>query len=164
MLLPKLRIYPNVVSTGTAGAVIELDTPIAFASVGHVVGHRHASIVLYGNDALQNDRGGPRSVGVALYVPPIRHGRGRQASGAGRQVRQGGVRPQKRAPDYQLIAAWSGFLLFIGAGAFAPGMAIHNETLAAQHPPHPEPVYYCATGVEMPLFEPCKEMKGQRDI
>jgi hypothetical protein len=61
----------------------------------------------------------------------------------------------------QLIAAWSGFLLFIGAGAFAPGMAIHNETLAAQHPPHPEPVYYCATGVEMPLFEPCKEMKGQ---
>jgi hypothetical protein len=23
----------------------------------------------------------------------------------------------------------------------------------------PEPIYYCATGVEMPAFEPCKEMK-----
>jgi hypothetical protein len=43
-------------------------------------------------------------------------------------------------------------------------MAIHNETLAAQRPPQPEPIYYCATGDEMPLFEPCKEMKGQRDI
>jgi hypothetical protein len=31
-------------------------------------------------------------------------------------------------------------------------------------PPHPEPIYYCATGDEMPLFEPCKEMKGQRDV
>jgi hypothetical protein len=31
-------------------------------------------------------------------------------------------------------------------------------------PPHPEPIYYCATGAEMPAFEPRKEMKGQRDI
>jgi len=33
-------------------------------------------------------------------------------------------------------------------------MAIHNETLAAQRPPHPEPIYYCATGEEMPAFLP----------
>jgi hypothetical protein len=52
----------------------------------------------------------------------------------------------------------------IGAGAFALGMAIHSGTLAAQRPPHPEPIYYCTTGDEMPLFEPCKEMKGQRNI
>jgi hypothetical protein len=74
------------------------------------------------------------------------------------------MRPQERATDYQVVAAWSAFLLFIGAGAFALGMAIHNETLAAERPPHPEPIYYCATGVEVPTFEPCKEMKGQRDI
>jgi hypothetical protein len=43
-------------------------------------------------------------------------------------------------------------------------MAIHNETLGAQRPPHPEPIYYCATGDETPLYEPCKEMKDQRDI
>jgi hypothetical protein len=40
----------------------------------------------------------------------------------------------------------------------------HSETLAAQRPPQPEPIYYCATGVEFPAFEPCKDMKGQRDI
>jgi hypothetical protein len=57
-----------------------------------------------------------------------------------------------------------GFLLFLGAGAFAIGMAIHNETLAAQQPPRPEPIYYCATGVETPMFEPCKEMKAERNI
>jgi hypothetical protein len=55
-------------------------------------------------------------------------------------------------------------MLFIGAGAFAVGMAIHNETLAAQRPPHPEQIYYCATGEEMPLYEPCRDRKDQRDI
>jgi hypothetical protein len=30
--------------------------------------------------------------------------------------------------------------MFIGAGAFALGMAIHNETQAAQRPPHPESI------------------------
>jgi hypothetical protein len=28
----------------------------------------------------------------------------------------------------------------------------------------PEPIYYCATGAEMPLYEPCKDRKDQRDI
>ena len=50
---------------------------------------------------------------------------------------------RERAPDYQLVAAWAGFLLFIGAGAFALDTAIHNETLAAQHPPQPELIYRC---------------------
>jgi hypothetical protein len=93
-----------------------------------------------------------------------RHGRGRQTPGAGRHVRQGGVRPQERAPDYRVVAAWSGFLLFIGAGAFAVGRAIHNETLAAQHASRPESIYYCATGEDLPLYEPCKDRKDQRDI
>jgi hypothetical protein len=116
------------------------------------------------NDGLQKYRGGSGSNGVAVYVPSIRDGGSGQASGAGRQIRQGGVRPQKRAPDYPVVAAWAGFLLFIGGGAFAIGMAIHNEAIAQQRPPRPEPVYYCATGVEMPMFEPCKEMKDQRNI
>jgi hypothetical protein len=33
------------------------------------------------------------------------------------------------------VAAWSGFLLFIGAGAFAVCMAIHNEALASHRVP-----------------------------
>jgi hypothetical protein len=43
-------------------------------------------------------------------------------------------------------------------------MAIHNETLAAQRPPHPEPIYCCATGDEIPLYEPRKDRKDQRNI
>jgi hypothetical protein len=31
--------------------------------------HSFGSVVLYGNDGLQNDRGVPRPVGVAFYVP-----------------------------------------------------------------------------------------------
>jgi hypothetical protein len=116
------------------------------------------------DDRLQKYRRGPRSNGLAFYVPPIRHGGSGQTSGTGGQVRQGGVRPQKRAPDYRVVAVWSGFLLFIGAGAFALGMGIHNETLAQQHAPRPESIYYCATGVEMPPFDPCKDRKDQRDI
>jgi hypothetical protein len=58
-------------------------------------------------------------------VPPIRDAGSGQASGAGRQLRQGAVRPPERAPNYRVVAAWSGFLLFIRAGAFAFGMAIH---------------------------------------
>jgi hypothetical protein len=38
-------------------------------------------------------------------------------------------------------------------------MAFHNEAIAQQHAPRPEPLYYCATGVEMPAFEPCKDVK-----
>jgi hypothetical protein len=72
--------------------------------------------------------------------------------------------PRERAPDYPVVAAWAGFLLFIGAGAFALGMAIHNEAHAKPPAPRPEPIYYCATGEEIPLYEPCKERKDQRDI
>jgi hypothetical protein len=74
------------------------------------------------------------------------------------------VRPQERAPNCQLVAAWPGFLLFIGAGAFVIGIAIHNEATAKQPAPRLEPIYYCATGEEMPLYEPCKDRKDQRDI
>jgi hypothetical protein len=105
-----------------------------------------------------------RPVRAAFYVPYLRHGRGRQAYGARGQVSQGGVRPQERAPDCQLVAAWSAFLLFIGAGAFAVGMAIHSEATAKPPAPRPEPIYYCATGEEMPLYEPCRDRKDQRDI
>ena len=87
------------------------------------------------NDGLQTNRGVFRSNGVAFHVFDIPHGRGAQAYSARGQVRQGGVRPQERAPNYQLVAAWSAFLIFLGAGAFAVGMAIHNETLAAPAAP-----------------------------
>ena len=71
---------------------------------------------------------------------------------------------QDRSPDYRAVAAWSAFLLFIGAGAFVVGMAIHNEAHAKPPAPRPEPIYYCATGEEIPLYEPCKEQKGERNI
>src|ERR1700751_1483438 len=109
------------------------------------------------NDGLQEYRGGPRSIRAAFYVPEIRTGRGGQASGARGQVRQGAMRAQERAPDYRVVAAWSGFLIFIGAAAFVMGRAIHNEAPARPPPPRPEPIYYCGTGEEIPLYEPCKE-------
>jgi hypothetical protein len=68
------------------------------------------------------------------FMPAIRDGGSRQTSRARRQVPQGGVRPQERAPDYLVVAAWSALLIFIGAGAFVIGMAIHNETLARHGP------------------------------
>jgi len=37
-------------------------------------------------------------------------------------------------------------------------MAIHNESFAQQRPP------YRATSEEMPLYEPYKDRKDQRDI
>ena len=55
-------------------------------------------------------------------------------------------------------------MLFIGAGAFVLGMAIHNEATAKPHAPTPEPIYYCATGAELPAFEPCKDRKDERNI
>jgi hypothetical protein len=57
------------------------------------------------NDGLQKYRGGSRSNGVAFDVPPIRDAGSGQASGAGRQVRQGAVRPPERAPNYRVVAA-----------------------------------------------------------
>jgi hypothetical protein len=56
------------------------------------------------------------------------------------------MRAQERAPNYPVIAAWSAFLLFIGAGAFVVGMAIHNEATAKPLAPRPASIYYCATG------------------
>ena len=79
-------------------------------------------------------------------------------------IRQGGVRPQEDAPNYRVVAAWSAFLIFIGAGAFVIGLAIHNEATAKPPAPRPESIYYCATGEEIPLYEPCKDRKDQRDI
>src|SRR5215467_6202706 len=90
------------------------------------------------NDGLEADRGVSRPVRAAFCVPYIRHGRGRQTSVARWRVRQGGVRTRERAQDYPIVAAWPGFLLSIGAGACALGIAIHNKTPAAQkHPPRP---------------------------
>ena len=74
------------------------------------------------------------------------------------------MRAQARAPDYRVVAAWSAFLVLISAGAFAIGMAFHNEAIAQHKPPAPEPIYYCATGAELPAFEPCKDRKDERDI
>jgi hypothetical protein len=64
------------------------------------------------------------------------------------------------------VAAWSGFLLFIGAGAFAVCMAIHKGALASHRVPQAREssIYYCASGAVFPAFEPCDEMKGLRDI
>jgi hypothetical protein len=74
------------------------------------------------------------------------------------------MRAQERAANYRVVAAWSAFLILIGAGAFVVGIAIHNEATAKPHAPRPEPIYYCATGEEMPLYEPCRDRKDQRDI
>ena len=118
------------------------------------------------NDGLQTNRGVFRSNGVAFHVFDIRHGRGGQAYSARRQVRQGGMRPQEGAPNYRVVAAWAGFMLFIGAGAFAIGMTIRNEAHANHLVPQAREssIYYCATGEEMPLYEPCRDRKDQRDI
>jgi hypothetical protein len=122
------------------------------------------SFMLERNDGLQMDGRGAGSHGVAVYVPEIRPRGSGQASGACGQVREGAGRPQERAPDYRVVAAWSAFLIFIGAGAFVLGMAIHNEATAKAPAPPPEPIYYCATGVEMPAFERCRDRKDQRNI
>jgi hypothetical protein len=126
--------------------------------------HSVDTFMLDRNDGLKTDCRGFRSSGLAVHVPELRHGRGSHTPGAKRQVRQGGVRPQERAPNYPITLAWSGLLILIGAGAWCVGMAIHNEALAKQQTSRPEPIYYCATGVEMPAFEPGKEMKSLRDI
>ena len=125
--------------------------------------HSIDSFMLDRNDGLQTGRGVARSMGVAFNAPPMRYIRGSQAPGGRRQVRQRRVSVQQRPPDYRVIAAWSGFLVLIGAAAFALGMAIHYEAHAKQAL-RPTPIYYCSTGAEMPIYEPCKEMKGQREV
>jgi hypothetical protein len=74
------------------------------------------------------------------------------------------MRAQEGATDYRVVAAWSAFLILIGAGAFVLGMAIHNEATAKPPTPRLVPIYYCATDEETPLYEPCKERRDQRDI
>jgi hypothetical protein len=73
------------------------------------------------------------------------------------------MRPQERATDYRVVAAWSGFLLFIGAGAFALGMAFRNEPQANHRvaQARESSIYYCATGQGIPLYEPCRDRKDQ---
>jgi hypothetical protein len=101
------------------------------------------SFMLDRRNRWQTARGASRPIGVTFHVPPIRHRRGRQTPGAGRQVRQGGMRPEKRAPNYRLVAAWAALLIVVGAGAWCIGMAIHNnEALAQHHAPRPEATYY----------------------
>jgi hypothetical protein len=55
----------------------------------------------------------------------------------------------KACSDYRVVAAWSGFLTFIGTGAFVLGMAIHNEAIAQQQPPRSERIWLRAE-VDMP--------------
>jgi hypothetical protein len=119
--------------------------------------------VLDRDDGLQTNRGVSGSNRVAFHVPDIRHGGGGQAYSACGQVRQGGVRPQERAPNYPIALVWGGILLCVAVGALFTGMAIHDAR-AAQQVQHPTAIYYCSTGVEMPMFEPCKEMKDQRNV
>jgi hypothetical protein len=64
---------------------------------------------------------------------------------------------------YTVSMAWGVMMLVIGAGAWVIGLTIHPGAHALQHIHRPQPIYYCSTD-EMPLFEPCKEMKDQRDI
>jgi hypothetical protein len=120
--------------------------------------------VLDWNNPLQTDRGPSRSIGVTFHVPDLRHGRCGQTSRAGRNVRQDNERSHERAPNYLVVLSWVGFLLFIGAGGWVVGMVLHNEALAKQQTSHPASIYYCSTGVDMPMYEPCKDMKYQRDI
>ena len=49
-----------------------------------------------------------------------------------------------------MAVAWGANMLLIGAGFWVFGMALHNEALAAQeHKRYMDPIYYCATGVEL---------------
>jgi hypothetical protein len=91
--------------------------------------------------------------GLAGHLPLAQASRAQRAQYGPTSARPAGVRSDAqntiRAPS-----------------AFALGMAIHNERLANQHVPEARKssIYYCATGHEIPMYEPCKEMKGQRDI
>jgi hypothetical protein len=59
----------------------------------------------------------------------------------------------------------AGFLLLIGAGVWWFGMTIPNAQAHHRVPQAGKTsIYYCATGVELPAFLPCKNMKAQRDI
>src|ERR1700751_2953829 len=89
------------------------------------------SFMLDRRNRWQTARGASRPIGVTFYVPPIRHGRGRRPPRAGRPVRQGGMRPENRAPNYRLVAAGAALLICVGAGAWCIGMAIQNIDVLA---------------------------------
>jgi hypothetical protein len=55
------------------------------------------SVTLDRNNGLLADRGVSRQL-TCRYVPNLWHGRGGQTLGTRGQVRQGGLRPQERAP------------------------------------------------------------------
>jgi hypothetical protein len=62
--------------------------------------------LLHWDDRLQEYRGSSGSNGAALYVLEIRPRGSGQARGASEQVREDSVRPQERAPNYRVVAAW----------------------------------------------------------
>ena len=105
--------------------------------------------MLYGNDGLQTDRGGPRFNRSCLLCASSTalEEAAKHPVPAGKFVRV--AASTKACSDYRVVAAWSGFLTFIGTGAFVLGMAIHNEAIAQQQPPHPEPIWLRAE-VDMP--------------
>jgi hypothetical protein len=121
------------------------------------------SFVLDRSGGVQTACGASRPIGVAVDVSDLRHGRGDQEPGARWKARQDGVHPQKHATNYPVTLGWAGLLLCIGVGAWEVCLAIHDAR-AAQQAPHAAAIYYCSTGVEMPIFEPCKEMKDQKNI
>jgi hypothetical protein len=73
------------------------------------------------------------------------------------------VRPQKRAPNYRVALAWVAVSLVFGAVTFGLGMAIHGEKQRVSQA-RDSSIYYCATGVEFPEFQLCKEQNDRRDI
>jgi hypothetical protein len=117
------------------------------------------------NDGLQTASEGSRSVGTAVHVPYMRHRRSGRTRCARTQVGEDGARPQERLPNYRVALVRGSLLLSIGAGTWCFGMAIHSAHAHHRVPQARESsIYYCATGLEFPAFEPCKNMKGQRDI
>ena len=105
--------------------------------------------MLYGNDGLQTDRGGPRFNRSCLLCASSTalEEAAKHPVPAGKFVRV--AASTKACSDYRVVAAWFGFLTFIGTGAFVLGMAIHNEAIARQQPPRPERIWLRAE-VDMP--------------
>jgi len=86
--------------------------------------------LLHRNVGLPTDRGVSRPSGVAFYVPDLQLGR--------------------------VVATWSGFLIFIDAGAFVFGRAIPNEATAQQPAPPPGPIYYSQRAKRFRCMSPAR--------